>query len=69
MVGAVGWGVDVDMGVVFPAFCVRNGIWCAVCGVGAADMHRLRSRIATYSMCMVKGGGAGTPPVTSLGGC
>ena len=67
--GVVGWGVDVVVGVVFCVFCVQNGTWCAVCGVGVADMRRLRFLIATYSMCMGMGGGASTPPVARLGGC
>ena len=58
-----------EMGVVFPAFCVQNDIWRAVCGVGAADMRRLCFAIATYLMCMGMGGGAGTRPVARLGGC
>jgi hypothetical protein len=69
VLGAVGWGVDVVVGVVFRMFCVQNGTWCAVCGVGALDMHRLCFPIATYSMCMGMGGGAGKPPVARLGGC
>jgi hypothetical protein len=40
-IGMVGWGVDVVVGAVYPAFCVQNGTWRAVCGVGAADMLRL----------------------------
>ena len=67
--GVVVWGVDVVVGVVFPVFCVQNGTWRAVCGVGAADMHRLCFPIAMYSMYMDMGGGAGTPPVARLGGC
>ena len=63
------WGVDVVVGVVFRVFCVQNVTWCAVCGVGAADMHRLCFLIATCLMCMGMGGGAGTPPVARLGGC
>ena len=63
------WGVDVVVGVVFPAFCVQNDIWRAVCGFGAADMRRLCFPIATYSVCMGMGGGAGTRPVARLGGC
>jgi hypothetical protein len=63
------WGVDVVVGVVFRVFCVQNVTWCAVCGVGAADMHRLCFPIATCLMCMGMGGGAGTPPVARLGGC
>jgi hypothetical protein len=59
----------VEMGVVFPAFCVQNGIWRAVCGVGAVDMHRLCFRISTYSMCMVMGGGAAAMPVARWGWC
>ncbi len=65
----VGWGVDLVVEVVSTAFCVRNGTWRAVCGVGAADMHRLCFLIATYSMCMGMGGGAGMMPVACLGGC
>ncbi len=65
----VWWAVDVVVGVVFHVFCVQNGTWCAVCEVGAADMHRLCFLIATYSMCMGMGGGAGTSPVARLGGC
>ncbi len=65
----VWWAVDVVVGVVFHVFCVQNGTWCAVCGVGAADMHRLCFLIATCLMCMGIGGGAGTPPVARLGGC
>ena len=63
------WGVDVVVGVSFPVLCVQNGTWCAVCEVGAADMHRLCFPIAMYSTCMGMGGGAGTPPVARLGGC
>ena len=55
--------------VVFPVFCVQNGTWRAVCGVGAADMRCLCFPIATYSMCMGMGDGAGTSPVARLGGC
>ena len=65
----VWWGVDVVVGVVFRVFCAQNGIWCAVCGVGAADMHRLCFPIVMYSMCMEMGGGAGGTPVARLGGC
>ena len=65
----VGWGVDVVVGVVSPAFCVRNGTWRAVCGVGAADVHHLCFPIAIYLMCMSMGDGAGTSPVARLGGC
>ena len=65
----MGWGVDVVVGVVFRVFCMQNGTWCAVCGVGAADMHRLCFLIATCLMCMGMGGGAGTMPVARLGGC
>ena len=65
----VWWGVDVVVGAVFVVFCVQNGIWRAVCGVGVVDMHRLCFPIATYSMCMVMGGGAGGTPVARLGGC
>jgi len=63
------WGVDLVVEVASPAFCVQNGTWRAVCGVGAADMHRLCFLIATYSMCMDMGGGAGTMSVAGLGGC
>ncbi len=69
MVCALGWSVDVVVWVVFPVICVQNGTWCAVCGVGAADMHRLRFLIAMYSMCMEMGDGAGGTPVARLGGC
>jgi hypothetical protein len=62
------WGVDVVVGVVFRVFCVQHGTWRAVCGFGAADMHRLCFPIATYLMCMDMGSGAGTPPVVRLGG-
>ena len=57
------------VGVVLPVFCVQNETWRAVCGVGAADMHRLCFPIATYSMYMGMGGGAGGTPVARLGGC
>jgi hypothetical protein len=63
------WGVDVVVGVVFRVFCVQNGTWCAVCGVGAADMHRLCFLIAAYSIYMGMGGGAAATPVARLGGC
>ncbi len=63
------WGVDVVVGVVFPAFCVQNGTWCVVCGFGARAVLRLCFPIATYSMCMSMGGGAGMPPVARLAGC
>ncbi len=69
MVGVVGWGVDVVVGVVSRVFCVQNGTWCAVCGVGAADMHRLCFLIATCLMCMGMGGGACMQSVARLGGC
>ena len=69
MVGVVWWGVDVVVRVVFHVFCVQNGALCAVCGVGAADMHHLCFLIATYSMCMNMGDGAGMPPVARLAGC
>ncbi len=65
----VWWGVDVVVGAVFCVFSVHNGTWRAVCGVGAADMHRLCFPIAMYSMCMGMGGGAGGTPVARLGGC
>ena len=65
----MGWGVDVVLGVVFRGFRVQNGTWCAVCGVGAPDMHRLCFLIATCLMCMGMGCGAGTMPVARLGGC
>jgi hypothetical protein len=68
-VGVVWWGADVVVLVVFPALRVQNGTWRAVCGVGAADMHRICFRIATYSMCMGMGDGAGKSPVARLGGC
>ena len=58
-----------EMGVVFPAFRVQNGTWCAVCGVGVADMRRICFPIAICLMCMGMGGGAGTSPVARLGGC
>jgi hypothetical protein len=63
------WGFDVVVGVVFRVFCVQNGTWCAVCGVGAADMHRLCFLIAAYSIYMGMGGGAAATPVARLGGC
>ena len=63
------WGVDVVVGVAFPVLCVQNGTWCAVCEVGAADMHRLCFPIAMYSTCMGMGGGAGKPVVAGLEGC
>ena len=65
----MGRGDDEVVGVVSPAFCVQNGTWCAVCGVGAADVHHLCFLIATYLMCMNMGDGAGTSPVARLGGC
>jgi hypothetical protein len=65
----VWWGVDVEMGVVSPALCAQNRIWCAVCGVGAPDMRRLWFPIATYSMCMGMGGGAAATPVARWGWC
>ena len=55
--------------VSFRVFCVQNGTWCVVCGVGAADMHRLCFPIATYSMCMSMGGGAAVTLVTRWGWC
>ena len=63
------WGVDVVVGVAFRVFCVRNGTWCAVCGVGAADMHRLCFPIATYSIYMDMGGGDGRTPAACWGWC
>ena len=69
MWGAVVWGADVVVGVVFPVICVQNGSWCAVCGVGAVHLCRLRFPIAMYSMYMYMGGGVGTTPVARLGGC
>jgi hypothetical protein len=63
------WGVDVVVGVAFPVFCMQYGTWRAVCGVGAADMHRPCFPIAMYSMYMYMGGGVGTTPVARLGGC
>ena len=65
----MGWDVDVVIGVVFRGFRERNGTWCAVCRVGAADMRRLCFPIAAYSMCMNMCDGAGTSPVARLGGC
>ncbi len=55
MASAVGWGVDVVVGVVFLVFCEQSGTWCAVCRVGATDMHHPCFPVATYSMCMGMG--------------
>jgi hypothetical protein len=57
------------VGFVSGALWVQNWTWCAVRGVGAADMHRLCFLIATYSMCMCMGGGAAVTPVTRWGWC
>jgi hypothetical protein len=65
----VGWGVDVVVGVVFRVFCVQNGSWCVVYRVGTTHAHPQCFPIATYSMCMGMGGGAGTTPVAGLGVC
>ncbi len=65
----VWWGVDVVVGVIFPVFCVQNGTWRAVWGVGVVDMVRLCFPIAAYSMYMGMGDGAGGTPVARLGGC
>ena len=65
----VWWGVDVVVGAVFPVFCVQNGTWRAVWGVGTADMVRLCFPIAMYSMYMGMGDGAGGTPVARLGWC
>jgi hypothetical protein len=59
-------GVDVVVGVVSGALWVQNWTWCAVCRVRDDNMHRLCLPIATYSMCMGMGGGAGTMPVARL---
>jgi hypothetical protein len=59
----------VVVGVVFRVFCQQNGTWCAVCRVGATDMHHPCFPVATCLMCMDMGGGAGTMPVARLGGC
>ena len=67
--GVVRWDADGVVWVVFPVLRVQNGTWRAVCGVGAAYMHRLCFPIAMYSMYMDMGGGAGTPPAARLGGC
>ena len=68
-IGVVWWGVDVVVGVVFPVFWVQHRTWRAVWGVGVVDMVRLCFPIATYSMYMGMGGGAGGTPVARLGGC
>ena len=65
----VWWAVDVVVGVVFHVFCVQNGIWCVVCGVGAAYMCRLCFPIAIYSICMGMGDGIAATPVAGLGWC
>ena len=63
------WGVDVVVGVVFPAFCVQNGTWCVVCGFSARAVLRLCFPIATYSIYMVLGGGDGRTPAACWGWC
>ncbi len=57
------------VGVVFLVFCVQSRTFCAVCGVGVADMRRLCFPIVTSSIRMVNGDGAGMPPVARLVWC
>jgi hypothetical protein len=67
--GAVVWGADVVVGVVFSCFVCGARVRFPMAAVWALDVQRLCLLIATYSVYMSLGDGIHATPAAGLGGC